>query len=111
MQSNIKHDAVNHRGLTGTVRLIAGLAVIWVFVFVLAPWLQLATWVGSVHAAAGQRGIDAGTLFYTETEVFSEAETVIRASTGGDCRTASGDNRQTSNMLTSGNDDKRRAGR
>jgi len=76
------HDTEHHRRLTGVVRLAAGLAAIWVFVFVLAPWLQSATWVGSVHAAAGQRGIDAGTLFYTETDVFSESELIVRESTG-----------------------------
>ena len=59
-------------------RLLGGVVIIWLFVFVLAPWLQSMAWIDSVHAAAAQRGIDATTLFYTETEVFSEAELVVR---------------------------------
>lgn len=61
------------------LRLLLAVAGIWAFVFVIAPWLQRGAWVHSVHENTRARGIRATGLFYTDTEVFSEAELFLRA--------------------------------
>ena len=60
------------------MRLAAGVATIWLLVFVLAPWLQRWGPVGRFHAHVERSGIDATALFYTEIEEFATADVVIR---------------------------------
>ena len=59
-------------------RLILAVACIWFFAAVVAPLMQQTPWIHDVHRAADETGIDATGLFYTETEVFSEAELFVR---------------------------------
>jgi hypothetical protein len=59
-------------------RFLAGLLVILLFAFVVIPGLQHLEPVRQVHDAIQNRGIDATALFYTESEVSSEAEASIR---------------------------------
>jgi len=59
-------------------RFFAGLLVILLFVFVVIPGLQRLGPVRKVRDAIENRGIDATALFYTESEVSSEAEASIR---------------------------------
>ncbi len=62
----------------GWLLLAAWLAGLWLFVFVLAPlgqrWRPWGDFCRSTEAA----GIDAGAYFYTEVEVFSDAERTVR---------------------------------
>ncbi|MFV1968321.1 MAG: hypothetical protein ACC628_23090 [Pirellulaceae bacterium] len=60
------------------VRFLAGLTVILLFAFVAIPGLQRIGPIRDVRDAIENRGIDATALFYTETEVASEAEASIR---------------------------------
>jgi len=52
----------------------AGCVCIWLFVFVLAPWMQGWGPVHTLHTFIEERGIDATPLFYTESETSSQAE-------------------------------------
>ena len=56
------------------------LAVIWGFVFVVAPWLQKIDCVASVHDDIKRSGVDATALYYTEIQEFHDAEIRIRDS-------------------------------
>ena len=60
------------------VRFLVGVAAILVFAFAVIPGLQRVGPVREVHDAIQKSGIDATALFYTETEVSSEAESSIR---------------------------------
>jgi len=60
------------------IRFLAGLAVILLFAFVAVPGLQRIGPIREVREATENRGIDATALFYTESEVSSEAEASIR---------------------------------
>ena len=59
-------------------RFLAGVTAILVFAFAVIPGLQQVGPVREVHDAIQNSGIDATALFYTETEVSSEAESSIR---------------------------------
>jgi len=59
-------------------RFVAGLAAILFFAFGVVPALQLLGPVREVREAVQESGIDATALFYTESEVSSEAEASIR---------------------------------
>jgi len=52
----------------------AGCFGIWLFVFVLAPWLQGFGPVATLHTFIEERGIDATPLFYSESEASSLSE-------------------------------------
>lgn len=71
------------RGLSGAVRRWAafffGLFIIWLFMFVLAPWLQQSPAVKPLALFIAERGIDASALYYTEVEEASLAETQMRS--------------------------------
>lgn len=56
------------------VGLGTGCVCIWLFVFVLAPWLQGLGPVQTLHTFIDEQGIDATPLFYTESEASSQAE-------------------------------------
>jgi hypothetical protein len=74
--------AVSGAGAPGAgrrwTRFVVGLLGILLFAFVAIPALQRLGPVREVREAIQNRGIDASALFYTESEVFSEAETSIR---------------------------------
>ena len=59
-------------------RFLAGVLAILLFAFVAVPGLQRLGPVGAVRDAVMESGIDATALFYTESQVSSEAETSIR---------------------------------
>ena len=56
---------------------LAGCLGIWLFIFVLAPWLQKWGLVHTMHTFIQERDIDATPLFYSESEVSSEAERLL----------------------------------
>ncbi len=59
-------------------RFAAGVLGILLFAFVVIPLVQRIGPVREVREAIERRGIDATALFYTETEISSEAELSIR---------------------------------
>ena len=59
-------------------RFFAGAALTLLFAFVVVPALQRLGPVRDVGDAARESGIDATALFYTESDVYSEAEASIR---------------------------------
>lgn len=69
-------------GPSGAIRrwaaFFAGLFFIWLFMFVLAPWLQGSPAVRPLARFIAERGIDASALYYTEVEEASLAETHMR---------------------------------
>ncbi len=68
--------------LPGTLRrwaaLAFGLAVIWAFVFVIAPALQKNEMVRPLAEYVRESGIDASALYYTEVKETGEAEVYLR---------------------------------
>ena len=58
--------------------LAAGLAVIWAFVFVIAPTLQKTEMVRPLAEYVRESGIDASALYYTEVQETGEAEVYLR---------------------------------
>ena len=56
------------------IGLLAGVATMGLFVFVVAPVAQRWEPVRAVHAFADDRGIDASALFYTESEAFGRVQ-------------------------------------
>jgi len=62
------------------LRFLAGLTAILLFAFGLVPALQQVGPVREVRDAIRNSGIDATALFYTDSEVFPEAEASIRDS-------------------------------
>lgn len=62
----------------GWAKLSLGLACVWLFVFVLAPWISRMEPVKPVLDFVHENDIDAAALFYTEIEEFSEAEIAVR---------------------------------
>ena len=77
-----RQDPALPSGSSGTgrrwTRFLTGTLLILFFAFVVVPGLQRLGPVREVRDAIHRRGIDASALFYTETEVSSEAETAIR---------------------------------
>jgi len=63
-------------------RFLAGLAMVLLFSFGVLPALQRLRPVREVRDAIGRAHIDATGLFYTDTEVFGEAEASIRNALG-----------------------------
>ena len=60
------------------LRLLAGVLILLLFAFGCLPLLQRLGPVRGVKDAAERRGIDSAGIFYTDVEVFSEAEAVLR---------------------------------
>ena len=60
------------------MRLALGLLVLWLFVFVLAPWAQRFGPVRRVHEHTRQNDIDATALVYTDVEEFGDCEAHVR---------------------------------
>ncbi len=63
-----KHWAIRYGYLAGSIVLVA------VFMFVAAPALSHVTGIRPMAVFIEESGIDAGALYYTDIEVFSEAE-------------------------------------
>lgn len=57
-----------------------GLLLIWSFIFIFAPLVQNVSAVNELHCLIRARDIDAGSLFYTDTEEFGDADVQIRNS-------------------------------
>ena len=72
----------NRDGLSATFRkwaaLAAGIAVIWAFIFVIAPALQKNEMVQPLADYVRESGIDASALYYTEVQETGEAEVYLR---------------------------------
>ena len=72
----------NRDGLSATFRkwaaLAAGIAVIWAFIFVIAPALQKNEMVRPLAEYVRESGIDASALYYTEVQETGEAEVYLR---------------------------------
>ena len=60
------------------VRFLLGLTAIMLFAFVVVPLIQRLGPVAEVRDAIRNREIDATALFYTESDISSEAEGAIR---------------------------------
>ncbi len=66
--------------LKGWAGLLAGLALILVFMFGIAPWVQKLDAVRPLAEYILDSGIDAQALFYTEVEETGDAETYMKDS-------------------------------
>lgn len=71
-------DEFSRGSWKGWAKLSLGLAGVWLFVFVLAPWISRIEPAKSVLDFVHENDIDAAALFYTEIEEFSEAEIAVR---------------------------------
>jgi hypothetical protein len=65
-------------GWMGWVKLALGLAAVWCFIFVLAPWVRTLEPVGAHLDFIKETGIDAAALFYTDSEESGDGESLIR---------------------------------
>ncbi len=59
--------------------LLFGVFLIWLFMFVIAPWIQKSPSVKPLADFIEESGIDASALFYTEVEEASDAELYMRS--------------------------------
>ncbi len=59
-------------------RLFVALALVFVFIFYLCPFLDTLSFVKPLVDFVDEREIDAGALYYTEIEEFSDAEVNMR---------------------------------
>lgn len=66
------------RPAAGWLRLTAGILCVWLFMFVLAPWVRTIGPVEEMLDFVEENDIDASALFYTEAEEFSDAEVAVR---------------------------------
>jgi len=60
------------------MHLIIWLLGIWLFIFVLAPWMQKIPAVGTLSRYIKDSGIDAGALYYTEVDEVGESDLAVR---------------------------------
>lgn len=58
--------------------LVLGFFFVWIFMFLIAPWLQKSPSVQPLADFIEETGIDASALYYTEVEEASEAELHMR---------------------------------
>lgn len=58
----------------GLLRLLLSMFIIWVFMFIIGPKLQMIPMVRPLIAFIEARDIDAGAYYYTDIEEFSEAD-------------------------------------
>lgn len=56
------------------IKLIVGFALIGIFCFLILPMLKKVPAIDKMTESNRKNNIDAGTLFYTETSQFSEAD-------------------------------------
>ena len=71
---------VNRSWVGRWAKFLLGLGGIWIFVFVLAPWLQGFEPIGTMHEFVRESGIDAGAIYYTDLDEFGDAEVTLRNS-------------------------------
>jgi hypothetical protein len=60
------------------IALLAGVLIVWLFMFVIAPWVQTLPAIKPLATFIEETGIDASALYYTEVEEASEAELNMR---------------------------------
>lgn len=60
------------------IHFIIWLLCIWVFVFILAPFMQKIPAVDTLSRYIKESGIDAGALYYTEVEEVGESDLAVR---------------------------------
>lgn len=78
-KERVDAPAGSERGaLAGWVRLFACLAVLWVFVFQIAPRLQQVGVVRVLHDYVRENDIDAAAIYYTDIVEFSDADSYMR---------------------------------
>lgn len=54
--------------------LLFGFFLVWVFMFIIAPWIERAPAVRPLTRFIEDTGIDAGALYYTEIDETADAE-------------------------------------
>ncbi|MBC7357189.1 MAG: hypothetical protein H5U10_01495 [Desulfacinum sp.] len=64
---------------TGWIKLAVGVFFIWLFMFVIGPWLQKAPSVKPLAQFIEESGIEATAFYYTEVEQTGDAEVDIRS--------------------------------
>jgi hypothetical protein len=57
---------------------LLGFFTIWVFMFVVGPFLAKSSWIKPLADFIEESGIDAGAIYYTEVEEVGEAEMNMR---------------------------------
>lgn len=63
----------------GWTALLAWILLLWVFAFVVAPWLQQhSASIQTLSKYIDESGIDAGAIYYTEVDEVGEADLMIR---------------------------------
>lgn len=63
----------------GWLKLIMWSSLVWLFVFVFAPWLQgKSASLGTMAEYVRKSGIDASAIYYTEVEEVADADLMIR---------------------------------
>ena len=67
-------DQESSRAARKWVALSASIFVIWLFLFVIGPFFLKTSALSPLADFIEERGIDAGALYYTDIEEFSEAE-------------------------------------
>jgi hypothetical protein len=61
------------------IALLLCFSLVWVFMFVIAPWIETFPMVKPLTEFIEESGIDASALYYTEVEEASEAELNMRS--------------------------------
>jgi len=54
------------------------LLCLWLFIFVIAPWMQQIPAVNTLSLYIKESGIDAGALYYTEVDEVGESDMTVR---------------------------------
>ncbi|TET39571.1 MAG: hypothetical protein E3J72_00150 [Planctomycetota bacterium] len=63
---------------TRLIRLFLSILLVLAFIFFIGPWIAQAPFVKPLTTFIDERNIDAGALFYTEVEEFSDADVYMR---------------------------------
>ena len=65
-------------GLSGWLRLSAGLALIWAMAYVILPWGSRLPVIAPIMQAIADSDIDAGAYWYTQSEETAVAQMYVR---------------------------------
>jgi hypothetical protein len=60
------------------IHLLLWLVCLWLFIFVLAPWMQQIPVVNKLSSYIKESDIDAGALYYTEVDEVGESDLAVR---------------------------------
>ncbi|MHC4661845.1 MAG: hypothetical protein ACYS8W_09165 [Planctomycetota bacterium] len=60
------------------LRLLACILLVLAFIFIVGPWITRLSFVKPLATFIDERNIDAGALFYTEVEQFSDVDVHMR---------------------------------